>query len=107
MTECVIKLVKVIYAGSLVSISRQKTMTILLQSCKFTIVLIPVCLLVFFVTDGLTREIVLLGVFTILSIILFLFYPSCIGDNYKDDLYPTIKRYAYNLFRINNPLKNK
>lgn len=99
LMECVIKLVKVIYAGSLVSISMHNTLRILLQSCRFTIVLIPACLLVYFLSAGLTREIVVLVVFIILSLILFLFCPSLVGEDYKNDLYPTIRNYAYNLLR--------
>lgn len=100
LMECVIKLIKVVYAGSLVSFSIGKTMGILLQSCKFSVVIIPICILVYvLVPNGLTQEIVLLCVFSVLTVVLFLFCPGFIGDNYKYDLYPTIKCYTQNLFK--------
>ena len=96
--ECVVKLIKVIYAGSLVSFSLGKTISILLQSCRFSFVMIPICILVyFFVPCGITQEIVLLSLFSLLTVVLFLFCPGFIGDNYKNDLYPTIINYVNSL----------
>ncbi len=100
--ECLVKLVKVIYAGSLVSMSLHETLLILIRSCKFAIILIPACVLVYlFTPQGLACEIVLLIVFSLLSVILFLFFPGFIGKDYKDDLFPTIKGYALRLIKRN------
>ena len=109
LMECAIKLIKVIYAGSLVSFSIRKTLLILLQSCRFSFIIIPICLLLYFIVpSGIIREMVILCVFVLSSIALFLFFPGIIGENYKNDLYPTIKRYVNNLLqRVIKFSKNK
>ena len=108
LMECVMKFVKVMYAGALISIPLHKTICILLKSCRFSFVMIPACLFEYYlVPEGITREITLLCTFCILSVVLFLFCPSFIGNDYKYDLYPTIKRYTLNIFKKILPINRK
>lgn len=98
--ECFIKFIKVVYAGSLIDISFRNIVGVLIESCQFAFLLMPICLITYlFTPNTLVGEIINLSVLAIISIIFFLFCPILVGSNYKKDLYPTIKRHAYNYLK--------
>lgn len=102
--ECLMKFIKVIYAGHLINYSFSDIIQTLLKSCQFAVILLPVCLLTYFVTpNNVMGEIINFWVFSVVSFVLFIFYPNIVGSNYKNDLYPTVKKYAKNL--INKVLR--
>lgn len=100
LMECLLKLIKVIYAGSLVSISKQTIFLILLQSCRTSMILVPLCIIGhIFITNGILGEFINLSIFVISTIVLLLFCPNIVGKEYKDDLFPTVKSFAMDLMK--------
>lgn len=102
--ECLMKFIKVIYAGYLIDYSSGSIIKILLKSCQFALVLLPICLLSYFFTPHTVMgEIINLCVFSVVTFVIFIFCPNIVGSNYKNDLYPTVHKYAKNL--INRALR--
>lgn len=96
--ECLMKLAKVVYAGKLISFSFGNIIGVSLKSCRFSVVLIPICLLVYwFVPHTSSGEIVLACVFAFSAVVLFLFFPSVVGDDYKKDFYPIVMKYVHRI----------
>lgn len=96
--ECMMKFVKVLYAGYLIDYSFIKCVWILLRSCQFAVVILPICIIMYFITPHtIVGEIINLCVFAIVSLTLFVFCPNVIGNNYKNDLYPTVKNFTFTL----------
>lgn len=99
--ECIMKFIKVIYAGYLIDFSYKRVVWILLMSCQFAVVLLPICLITYLITPHtIIGEFVNLCVFALSSLTLFVLCPNVIGNNYKNDLYPTVKKYVLSLLKV-------
>lgn len=99
--ECLMKYIKILYAGSLISFSFWQSTTILLQSFKFLFVLLPICVLTYSLAPkGVLGELITACIFIISSATLFLFLPNFVGEKYKNDLYPMVKRYVTGILRL-------
>ena len=102
LMECFVKMIKMVYAGSLVSVSFGEIIVTLFKSCRFSIALILICLLVYMLVPSvLWGEIVLLSVFSVSSAIMFICFPNFVGEEYKRDLFPMIKKITDKVFRLN------
>lgn len=100
LMECIVKLIKVSYAGSLIKMPFREILQILIQSCYYSLIILPIMVLLYYLLPHtVTGEIVLLVSFTILVVILFLFFPRVIGKRYAEDLYPMVKGHINSLLK--------
>ena len=98
--DCIVKFIKVIYAGSLISMPLGEVLIILFQSCKYSFVLIPIIVLLnIFLPPSIVSEIVILITFVLVVVILFLFCPRFVGKKYDEELYPMVKTVVSNTIR--------
>lgn len=100
LMECIVKLIKVSYAGSLIKMPFREILQILIQSCYYSLVILPILgLLYYLLPHTVTGEILLLISFTVLVAVLFLFFPKVIGKRYAEDLYPMVKGHINSLLK--------
>ena len=98
ISESLMKFIKVIYAGLLISISVSEIFHILLQSCRFSLILLPICFITYFlVPHSIAGEIINLVVFIFISFLLFFYFPNIVGQKYKNDLFPIVKKHVASL----------
>lgn len=94
LMECTVKFIKVTYAGSLIQMTFMEICNILINSFRYTIVLLPLTIALYIlIPQTITGEIILLMLFIIITLILFVFFPNFIGERYSHDLYPMVKQY--------------
>lgn len=91
ITNAISKLVKIIYIGSKIEVSYVEILRTIICSWKFTIIIIPICLMAYFILpDGLWGNIIMLVVFITSVFLLFAFFPKMIGTIYAENLHAKV-----------------
>lgn len=100
LMECIVKLIKVSYAGSLIKMPFREILQVLLQSCYYSLIILPILVLLYYLLPHtVIGELILLVSFTLLVAVLFLFFPKIIGKRYAEDLYPMVKGHLNSLLK--------
>ena len=101
VTNFIAKIFKIIYIGDKVNVNAVNVIRIILSSWRYAIVMLPVCLvLYFYVPNNWGGDITMACIFTLLSIALFLFFPQFIGKQYKEDVYLKVISIIKNHFHL-------
>lgn len=91
ITNMIIKLFKVVYVAWQVEITLGSVLSMLFTSWKFALFVLPPTLLMFFVANHTVwGNILLLAVFAIAVVLVFLVFPTCVGEKYKTEVHNTI-----------------
>ena len=88
ITNFIAKLVKIIYIGDKVNVRPKETISIILTSWRYSIVLIPVCVVAsYFLPNTWGGDIALVAIFTLTTMFLFFMMPNFVGKQYHDEVY--------------------
>ena len=93
VTNFIAKIIKIIYIGNCVDVSWGECLKIIVFSWRFAIIMIPVCLLAYFLVPSgdWLGELICLGIFCIVAIVIFLFLPKVVGQQYYENGYEKVK----------------
>lgn len=92
VTNMFMKLVKIFYISIQVDVPICETICVILNSWRFSLVLIPLCLfMLFFIPNSFVGNIVLLVLFLFACLLIFLVFPSLVGKLYRENAYMKVK----------------
>ncbi len=92
VTNIILKLIKIFYISIKIDVSVSDTSWEILKSWRFTIVLLPLCILGYLVVPhNFLGNIILLVLFLFCSLLIFLLFPSVVGKTYKEKAYMSVK----------------
>ena len=92
LTNALMKITKILYISYKIEMPLYKTMLEIGTSWKFTIILIPLCLIsTWFFSGSITGNVISLIAFITLTIIIFLVVPSLVGETYKQEGYLVVR----------------
>ena len=97
ITNFIAKIVKIVFVGNKVDVDLKGVFQIIISSWKYTLLLLPICIVAYcFLPNSWGGSIIMAIIIMALSIIIFLFMPSFVGTQYKDEVYdklmPLIKK---------------
>ncbi len=91
LADIVVKMVKIVYVGHKIEMRTNDIFAIIFKSWRFLLVILPVMMVaLYFLPHTVVGNIILLAVFCILSFILFLCFPSFVGDAYCQEVLPKV-----------------
>ena len=91
LSDIVIKLVKIIYVGNKIEMRATSIYAIIFKSWRFLLIMLPVMIVsMLILPHSMLGDIILFGVFCLVSIVLFIFVPSFVGDIYRQEVLPKI-----------------
>ena len=91
-TNMLLKLVKIIYISMKIDVTLYETIVVILRSWRFSLFLIPICvILFFFLPNTLVGNMLLLAFFLLACMLIFLVFPSIVGKQYKEKAYMKVK----------------
>lgn len=94
ITNAITKLVKIIYIGNKIDIGFSEIMGLMFNSWHYGILLLPICIIAYiFLPATWGGDIAMAAVFTIMSLVIFLFLPQFVGQQYKDEIYVKIQSF--------------
>lgn len=92
ITNFIAKLVKILYIGKQVEVEPTECIHLILSSWRFSLLLIPVCLIAeVFLPNSWGGDISCSVVFLVMTIIIFLFMPNFVGKQYKNEIYSKLQ----------------
>jgi PST family polysaccharide transporter len=95
LMECLVKFIKVVYAGALISMPLKDILKTILLSSRFLIIFVPIIVIAnIVIPQSVTGNILLLVVFSVITVVLFMLCPKIIGERYANDLYPMVKNHT-------------
>ena len=87
-SESLVRIVKVFFVSHIISIPINNTISLYFKSCKWTILFIPIIIILkFFVPSGIHGEIIIFMSTISLAIIIFVFCPRFVGSYYYENVY--------------------
>ena len=90
-TNSIAKLIKIVFVASKIDVCMRETLLVIINSWRFTVVLIPIVLLfVFLLPNSVMGDVLRAVLFACTIIILFLYFPRLIGKDYENMIYPRI-----------------
>lgn len=93
-TNLISKYIKIIYIGNKISVSSIQTTKIILSSWKYLIVFLPVCIVAHIILPtSWTGDILMVLIYTILTVLVFLLLPGLVGDRYKEEIYVKVNTF--------------
>lgn len=91
LTNSIVKLFKVNYIALKIDVSVAETFTLLFSSWRFMFFVVPPSLLSLLLSNhSLLGNCIVLLVFVIVCILVFIVFPQCVGEQYKEDAYQQI-----------------
>ena len=91
VAEGLVKVAKLIYASSLIDFPLKRLLTESFSSIRAMLILVSFAIILYlFLPDNLTGEIILLVVLTIVTLILFAFFPKYVGGYYSEKVYSSV-----------------
>ena len=98
--ECFVKLIKIIFAGQIISMPLSEIFKIVFSSCRYVIILIPIALILHLLLPmSLWGDIIKCILYIVQIVLLFLFCPKIVGETYEREVYPIICR-VRNIIKI-------
>ena len=92
---------KNIYICYKIRIRQSKVFSVILSSWRFSLIVLPIILLSYFLLPHtLVGNVILLSVYGVCIISVFLIFPSLVGKKYKDEAYLKIKIIVFNKLHI-------
>lgn len=100
ITNIVSKIVKIFFIGNKIEIKGDRVVSILLESWKFTLLLLPVLIIAHkYLPSTLTGNITMAFIFTLSALLVFLFCPNFLGVHYKEEVHSKIMPRVTNLIK--------
>ena len=91
ITNFIAKILKILYIGEIVDVKPMQTVSVILSSWRYALLMLPVCLIAYvLLPDTLGGDIVMLGVFAAITIIIFLIMPGFVGEQYQNEVYEKV-----------------
>jgi O-antigen/teichoic acid export membrane protein len=91
VTNAITKIIKIVYIASKVNITPQETLTTIIVSWRFSLCVVPLCWIAyFFLPHNLLGNVILAIFFSVLTLVLFVFFPNIIGKMYAETTYPKL-----------------
>lgn len=88
LTNCIIKAIKILYVGHKIFITPKQVLGTILSSWRYALLLLPIlissCL---FLPDSIFGNILMLIIFITAVVVIFVFMPSLVGEQYKSDIH--------------------
>lgn len=101
ITNFIAKIVKIIYIGGKVDINASSVISIILSSWRYAVLMLPICILAFIsLPNTWGGGIAMVCIFTLVTIVLFVFMPQFVGKQYKEDVYLKVVSIVKNRFQI-------
>lgn len=92
ITNFIAKIVKIIYIGNKIDVSTREILLLLVSSWRYSLILLPVCVLsIFFLPETWMGEILLALIFVGVVVGIFCFMPKFVGCYYEEEVYAKIK----------------
>ena len=87
-------LIKTFYIAGRIDISALQTVSIILSSWQFAIIELPLLIIVYLLSPHTVVGNLIIAFFTLfITCLLFFFFPSAVGSNYRDVAYPRVIGY--------------
>lgn len=88
ITNLIANLIKILYVGKKIEIISIKILTTILYSWKFALLLLPICILIYnLMPKTLIGDVIVSSVFVVSTLIVFLFMPKFLGQQYYNEIY--------------------
>ncbi|MBR1792255.1 MAG: oligosaccharide flippase family protein [Bacteroidales bacterium] len=95
ITNSITKIIKILYVGNKIGVGLKSTFEIIFSSWRYGLVLIPVCSIAMaHLPKTWGGDIALSCLFLVVTVIIFLGFPSLIGKTYHDDVYVKITSFV-------------
>lgn len=92
--------IKTHYIAKWVGVSLSQTISIILNSWQFTIVILPVLIFLYYLLPhSIVGNILLAGAFIVLCIVVFLVFPNLVGGRYANEAYERVLGYVKEIMR--------
>lgn len=94
LTNMLLKLAKIFYMSFKIKVPFLSTLRQILVAWKFSVVIVPICVMInFILPHTIIGNLLLLTVYLSIIVVLFLFFPSIVGEHYKNNGYVVVVRY--------------
>lgn len=91
ITNTVTKIVKIVYVGNKMDFELLDVIGIIFSSWRYGVLLLPICISAFILLPKTWGgDIMMLVIFTIITITIFLFMPRFVGKTYQEEVYTKI-----------------
>lgn len=88
ITNFIAKIIKILYIGNVIDINPMQTIGDILSSWRYALLMLPVCIVSYvLLPDTLGGNIAMAGVFTAITIIVFLLMPRFVGEQYQKEVH--------------------
>lgn len=94
VTNCIAKIVKILYIGNIVNVKPMGVIGIFLSSWRYGLLLLPVCIVSYMsLPDSWAGNLAMALIFTITAAIILLFMPRFVGKQYQDEVYVKVSSF--------------
>jgi PST family polysaccharide transporter len=101
ITNSIAKIVKIVYIGGQVDIKASSVISIILSSWRYAVLMLPICILAYVsLPNTWGGGIAMVSVYSLVTIVLFVFMPQFVGKQYKEDVYLKIVSIVKKRFHI-------
>lgn len=91
-TNMFLKLIKILYISIKIDVPIYETIGVVLKSWRFSLILIPICLFMFFfMPKSFLGNVLSFVLFLLSCFLIFLVFPSIVGKQYKEKAYMKVK----------------
>lgn len=91
ITNAITKLVKIVYIGNKIEIKPLKVLGMMVSAWRYGLLLLPICVVAYiFLPATWVGDIVMAAIFTVVSVVIFLFMPGLVGEQYREEVYVKI-----------------
>lgn len=106
ITNLIAKLVKILFVGNKIDVSTKECLILLVSSWRYSLLLLPICLLsLFLLPETWGGELLLAAIFTIVVAAIFLLLPKLVGIYYELDIYSKLKAIVIKKMSVDNRKK--
>lgn len=99
ITNFIAKIVKIVYIGNKVDMKPKQVIGLILSSWRYSLFMLPICIAAYILLPHtLSGDIVMAVVFVVATVIVFLFMPRFVGEQYRQDVYTKIIAFVNNKF---------